>query len=229
MAVLVTGAAGFIGSATARACSIAATRSSASTTSTIITTRAEAGAAGESCAQFGNRFRFERVDFADAEALAALHRHASRSTASSTSAPRPAFATASKIPRAYIQSNLVGHGNMLELARAPPAAPHGLCIVVLGLWRQQEPAVPSRGPRRSSTVALRRDQEGRRADERKLCQPVSNPADRPPLLHRLRPVGTAGHGDVDLPEALYAGEPLPVFNGGEMRRDFTYIDDIVAA
>jgi UDP-glucuronate 4-epimerase len=27
--------------------------------------------------------------------------------------------------------------------------------------------------------------------------------------------------------ALYAGEPLPLFNGGEMRRDFTYIDDIV--
>ena len=28
--------------------------------------------------------------------------------------------------------------------------------------------------------------------------------------------------------ALFAGEALPLFNGGEMRRDFTYIDDIVA-
>jgi UDP-glucuronate 4-epimerase len=27
---------------------------------------------------------------------------------------------------------------------------------------------------------------------------------------------------------LYAGEPLPVFNHGEMWRDFTYINDIVA-
>jgi UDP-glucuronate 4-epimerase len=27
--------------------------------------------------------------------------------------------------------------------------------------------------------------------------------------------------------ALYAGEALPLFNRGEMRRDFTYIDDIV--
>ena len=27
--------------------------------------------------------------------------------------------------------------------------------------------------------------------------------------------------------ALYTGEPLPLFNRGEMRRDFTYIDDIV--
>ncbi len=29
-------------------------------------------------------------------------------------------------------------------------------------------------------------------------------------------------------KALYAGEPLPLFNRGEMRRDFTYIDDIVS-
>jgi UDP-glucuronate 4-epimerase len=28
-------------------------------------------------------------------------------------------------------------------------------------------------------------------------------------------------------KALYEGEPLPLFNRGEMRRDFTYIDDIV--
>jgi UDP-glucuronate 4-epimerase len=27
--------------------------------------------------------------------------------------------------------------------------------------------------------------------------------------------------------ALYAGEPIPLFNRGQMRRDFTYIDDIV--
>ena len=28
-------------------------------------------------------------------------------------------------------------------------------------------------------------------------------------------------------KALFAGEPLPLYNRGEMRRDFTYIDDIV--
>ncbi|MGK0267209.1 MAG: UDP-glucuronate 4-epimerase [Maricaulis sp.] len=29
-------------------------------------------------------------------------------------------------------------------------------------------------------------------------------------------------------EAMYAGEPIKVFNNGEMERDFTYIDDIIA-
>ena len=28
-------------------------------------------------------------------------------------------------------------------------------------------------------------------------------------------------------KALYAGEPLRLFNAGKMRRDFTYVDDIV--
>ena len=27
---------------------------------------------------------------------------------------------------------------------------------------------------------------------------------------------------------ILAGEPIPVFNNGEMRRDFTYIDDIIS-
>jgi len=27
---------------------------------------------------------------------------------------------------------------------------------------------------------------------------------------------------------ILAGEPIPVFNNGDMRRDFTYIDDIIA-
>jgi UDP-glucuronate 4-epimerase len=28
-------------------------------------------------------------------------------------------------------------------------------------------------------------------------------------------------------KAILAGEPIPLFNGGDMRRDFTYVDDIV--
>jgi len=28
-------------------------------------------------------------------------------------------------------------------------------------------------------------------------------------------------------KAIFVGEPLPLYNGGDMRRDFTYIDDIV--
>jgi UDP-glucuronate 4-epimerase len=33
---------------------------------------------------------------------------------------------------------------------------------------------------------------------------------------------------VDLPRAILDGTPLRVINGGDMRRDFTYVDDVVA-
>ena len=199
MAVLVTGAAGFIGAATARALLERGDEVVGIDNLNDYYDPALKQARLDNLArQFGNRFRFERVDFADAEALKRVDRRASSSTASSISARRPAFATASRTRSAYVQSNLVGHCNMLELARRAAAAAHGLCLVVVGLRRQQEPAVPGRGPGRSSAVALCRDQEGRRAAQRKLCQPLSAAADGPALLHGLRAVGPARHGDVDL-------------------------------
>ena len=54
-------------------------------------------------------------------------------------------------------------------------------------------------------------------------------ADGPAVLHGLRALGPAGHvGLFMFTKAILAGEPIKVFNNGEMRRDFTYIDDIVA-
>jgi UDP-glucuronate 4-epimerase len=40
-------------------------------------------------------------------------------------------------------------------------------------------------------------------------------------------MGPAGHGAVSLHQAILAGEPIKVFNYGNMERDFTYIDDII--
>ena len=198
MAVLVTGAAGFIGAATSRALlergdevvgidnlndyydprsSGAARRSSQ---------RNSATASGSSGSTSPMPRRSTRVD-----------RRAWTSKRSSISARRPAFATASRTPRLYSVEPR-RPCNMLELARNAAAAAHGLCVVIVGLWRQQDPALPGRGPRRSPAFALRRDQEGRRALERKLCQSLSPAADRPSFLHRLRTVGPARHGDVDL-------------------------------
>ena len=42
-------------------------------------------------------------------------------------------------------------------------------------------------------------------------------------------MGPAGHGDVDFREGDPAGKPIALFNNGNMRRDFTYVDDVVEA
>jgi UDP-glucuronate 4-epimerase len=67
----------------------------------------------------------------------------------------------------------------------------------------------------------------KKADElmNETCQ---SPAHRPSFLHRLRPWGRPDMAPWIFTSKILAGEPIPVFNHGKMRRAFTYIDDIVA-
>ena len=144
---------------------------------------------------YGEQFSFERIDFADAEALRPL-RKARISIASSISERRRASATVLKTPGlCEIESGRPL--NMLEVAGT----------TACGTWSMRrlrrsmaatEFAVPCRGPGRSTPFALRCDEEIRRAAERELCQHLSPAADGPAFLHRLWPVGPAGYGDVDL-------------------------------
>jgi UDP-glucuronate 4-epimerase len=46
------------------------------------------------------------------------------------------------------------------------------------------------------------------------------------VLHHLRAMGPAGHGDFLFAKAIVEGTPIKLFNHGKMRRDFTYIDDV---
>ena len=39
-------------------------------------------------------------------------------------------------------------------------------------------------------------------------------------------LGSAGHGAVKFADAMRAGQPIDVYNHGQMIRDFTYIDDV---
>ena len=41
--------------------------------------------------------------------------------------------------------------------------------------------------------------------------------------------GAARYGSNDVANAIVKGEPINVFNRGQMVRDFTYIDDIVGS
>jgi UDP-glucuronate 4-epimerase len=130
-------------------------------------------------------------------------------------------------PHAYVQSNLVGHLNMLELAR----------------HRQLENMVYAS----SSSVYGGNDTLPFRVEER-VDQPLSlyaatKKADelisetyahlyRLPLtgLRFFTVYGPWGRPDMAMwlfTRAIYAGEPIKVFGEGNMRRDFTYIDDIV--
>ena len=115
---------------------------------------------------------------------------------------------------------------MIELARQRRSSHFGLRLVFVGLREQQ---IAPFGSRIASTIRsrLRRKQEGERAYERILCQ-HSRPADT-----GLRFFTFYGHGDGRTWRCGSSSRPctrgaVPLFNRGEMRRDFTYIDDIVS-
>jgi len=54
-------------------------------------------------------------------------------------------------------------------------------------------------------------------------------ADRIAVLHGLRPLGPAGTWHISASRgAIVSGEPIALYDGGRLKRDFTYVDDIVS-
>ena len=72
----------------------------------------------------------------------------------------------------------------------------GLRVFQLRLRRQSHPAVLGAAQRRPPAVAVRRHQEGERADGAQLQPPLRASRHRAAVLHRLRTLGPARHGAV---------------------------------
>jgi UDP-glucuronate 4-epimerase len=227
MAVLVTGAAGFIGAATSRALlergDVVVGIDNINDYYDPSLKQARLTALQQ---QFNNRFRFERVDFADNEALKAFTDSIEIEGIVHLGA-QAGVRYSLENPQAYVQSNLVGHCNMLELARArrPRHMVYASSSSVYGGNKSLPFRVEDRVDHPLSLYAATK-----KADE--LLSESYASIYRLPLtgLRFFTVYGPWGRPDMAMwifLKALYAGEPLPLFNGGEMRRDFTYIDDIV--
>ncbi|ATE65961.1 NAD-dependent epimerase/dehydratase family protein [Rhizorhabdus dicambivorans] len=174
----------------------------------------------------GDRYRFLRCDFADHAALDAalagedfdriVHLGAQAGVRYSI-----------ENPRAYAQSNLVGHLNMLELARRRGTA-HMVYASSSSVYGGND-ALPFRVEDRVDHP-LSLYAATKKADEL-MSETYAHLYRLPQTGLRFFTVyGPWGRPDMALwlfTDAILAGRPISVFNGGEMRRDFTYIDDIV--
>src|SRR4051812_17156316 len=108
MAVLVTGAAGFIGAATARALLERGEEVvGIDNLNDYYDTRLKRARLENLQRQYGNRFRFERVDFADAEALKNVTETIQIDGIVHLGA-QAGVRYSLENPQAYVQSNLVG-------------------------------------------------------------------------------------------------------------------------
>ena len=130
-------------------------------------------------------------------------------------------------PRAYVQSNIVGHLNLLELARERQVPMvYASSSSVYGSNPKMPFSVDDRVDHPASLYAATK-----KADE--LMSETYAHLYRIPLtgLRFFTVYGPWGRPDMApwlFTKAILAGEPIKVFNHGKMSRDFTYIDDIVS-
>ena len=130
-------------------------------------------------------------------------------------------------PQAYVQANLVGHVNMLEIARARGLA-HLVYASSSSVYGGNE-TLPFRVEDRVDHP-LSLYAATKKADE--LMSETYAHLYRLPLtgLRFFTVYGPWGRPDMAMwlfTKAIFAGEPIHVFGEGDMRRDFTYVDDIV--
>ena len=174
----------------------------------------------------GNRYSFHQVDFADNAALtkALEGTHIDRVVHLGAQA---GVRYSIENPHAYVQSNLVGHVNLLEFARhrGVEHMVYASSSSVYGGNTKLPFAVEDRCDHPVSLYAATK-----KADE--LMSETYAHLYRLPLtgLRFFTVYGPWGRPDMMMwifTKAILAGQPIPVFNHGEMYRDFTYIDDIV--
>ena len=132
-----------------------------------------------------------------------------------------------KNPHAYLQSNLAGFLNILEACRhaRTPHLTYASSSSVYGLNSQQPFSVHDNVDHPISLYAATK-----KANEL-MAHTYSHLYQLPTTGLRFFTVyGPWGRPDMALflfTKAILAGKPIDVYNHGKMRRDFTYIDDIV--
>jgi len=131
-------------------------------------------------------------------------------------------------PRAYVTANLMGHLNLLELARVRRSSHlvYASSSSVYGGNTSLPFRVEDRVDHPVSFYAATK-----KADE--LMSETYAHLYRIPMtgLRFFTVYGPWGRPDMAMwifTRKILAGEPIQVFNYGDMRRDFTYIDDIVS-
>jgi len=132
-------------------------------------------------------------------------------------------------PYAYVQSNVMGHLVMLEAARLLPGLRHLVYASSSSVYGANQALPFSETDRVDSPLSVYA--ATKRAGEL-LSHAYAHLHGLPQTGLRFFTVyGPWGRPDMayySFAKAIVAGEPITVYDGGRLKRDFTYIDDIVA-
>lgn len=173
-----------------------------------------------------DEFHFHDLDLADAAALQEIF-HTYTITAVINLAAQAGVRYSLERPDKYIQSNIVGFSNILEMCRHHQVE-HLIYASSSSVYgaNKKMPFSPEDGVNHpvSLYAATKKSNE-------LLAHTYSHLYDLPTTGLRFFTVyGTLGRPDMayfKFANKIVNGEPIQVYNNGDMMRDFTYIDDIV--
>lgn len=176
-----------------------------------------------------NGFQFAKGDIADAAALSAAvgnHRYDVILHLAAQAGVRHAL----EDPAAYTRSNLVGQQNILELARKTAGLGQLIYASSSSVYGNDTKAPFSEIACADKPVSYYG--ATKRAGELLSHSYAELYGLKQTGLRFFTVYGPWGRPDMaywSFTDAILKGKPIPVFGGGKLRRDFTYIDDIVAA
>ncbi len=177
-------------------------------------------------AQYKN-FQFEKVDIADRESLA-LSFESFKPTKVVNLAAQAGVRYSIENPDAYMESNLIGFLNIIELCRHNKVG--GFIYASSSSVYGGNTKIPfSVDDQVDNPISLY-------AASKKSNELIANSYSHLYGLHTtglrfFTVYGPWGRPDMAMfifTKKILAGEPIPVFNNGNMKRDFTYIDDIIS-
>lgn len=174
-----------------------------------------------------NSFSFVQVDFADTAALTEALKPFEIDRVVHLGAQAGVRYSITN-PHAYVTSNLVGHLNILEYCRHREGMQHLVYASSSSVYGSNTKLPFSVDDRVDLPISLYA--ATKKSDE--LMSEVYSHLYRLPQtgLRFFTVYGPWGRPDMALwlfTDAILKGEPIKVFNHGDMMRDFTYIDDIV--
>ena len=174
-------------------------------------------------------FSFHEVNIAERAAVAAVFDHHRDVTRIIHLAAQPGVRHSLVDPYSYIEANVMGHLVMLEAARSLPRLQHFLYASSSSVYGGNEHLPYREDDRVDHPISLYA--ATKRADEL-ISEAYGHIFSLPQTGLRFFTVyGPWGRPDMApwlFADAILAGRPITLYDGGQLKRDFTFVEDIVA-
>lgn len=176
-----------------------------------------------------DNFTFVKMDIADNDAMQSLWENEGPFTRVIHLAAQAGVRYSLENPHAYINSNIIGHLNIIESCRHTKNFEHLVYASSSSVYGGNKKSPFSVKDRVDNPVSL---YAATKKSDELMSHAYSHLFNIPQTGLRFFTVyGPWGRPDMALfifTKAICENKPIPVFNNGNMKRDFTYIDDIVS-